>query len=90
MNRRTFSKMLVSLLPAAWVASKVKGEVVAPKPPQPKPDPLALQESEHRYFDSFVPMPIELTVKKPFRVTKLYIEGGTIDWVPRPDFPNPA
>jgi len=32
LTRRTFSKLALSLLPAAWVASKVKGEVVAPKP----------------------------------------------------------
>lgn len=30
LNRRTFTKLLASALPAAWLAGKVKGEGVAP------------------------------------------------------------
>lgn len=35
MNRRTFTKLLASALPASWLASRVKGESVAP-PVEPK------------------------------------------------------
>jgi len=106
MNRRTFSKMLVSLLPAAWVASKVKGE---PKPPVANRTCCKRCGREGDTFNSLcaqcymgyatgTPPEIVLADQSSFPpgfdaskgITKLYIKGGTIDWAPRPDSPNPA